>query len=130
MNYPSWLQTKPEPQVMRRSERDRRLPTYYGEWATTANDDGCEPRTMNEALSTPKWEKARKTEMESLKINDLWELVQLPEDRKVIGSKWVFRFKTDADGKVETHKAHVAQGFSQTFGDDYDETFSPVARFE
>ena len=72
-----------------------------------------------------------KTEMESLKINDVWELVELPEDRKVIGSKWVFRVKTDADGKVETHKARlVAQGFSQTFGDDYDETFSPVARFE
>ena len=124
----------PEPQVMRRSERDRRPPTYYGEWATTANDDGSEPRTVNEALSSPKrakWEKAMKTEMESLKINDVWELVELPEDRKVFGSKWVFRIKTDADGKVETHKARlVAQGFSQTFGDDYDETFSPVARFE
>ena len=124
----------PEPQVMRRSERDRRPPTYYGEWATTANDDGSEPRTVNEALSSPnraKWEKEMKTEMESLKINDVWELVELPEDRKVIGSKWVFRVKTDADGKVETHKARlVAQGFSQTFGDDYDETFSPVARFE
>ena len=72
-----------------------------------------------------------KTEIESLKINDVWELVELPEDHKVIGSKWVFRVKTDADGKVETHKARlVAQGFSQTFGDDYDETFSPVARFE
>ena len=40
----------PEHQVMRRSERDRRPPTYYGEWATTANDDGCELRTVNEAL--------------------------------------------------------------------------------
>ena len=72
---------------------------------------------MYEALSSPKrakWEKAIKTEMEFLKINDVWELVELPEDRKVIGSKLVFRVKT---------------GFSQTFGDDY-ETFSPVARFE
>ncbi|CAB4008956.1 Hypothetical predicted protein, partial [Paramuricea clavata] len=52
-------------------------------------------------------------------------------NRKAVGSKWVFRVKTDADGTVETHKARlVAQGFSQTFGDDYDETFSPVARFE
>jgi hypothetical protein len=43
----------------------------------------------------------------------------------------VFRVKTDVDRTVETHKARlVAQGFSQTFGDNYDETFSPVARFE
>ncbi len=39
--------------------------------------------------------------------------------------------KTNADGTVERHKAHlVALGFSQTFGDHYDETFSPVVRFE
>ncbi|CAB4011149.1 Hypothetical predicted protein, partial [Paramuricea clavata] len=70
-------------------------------------------------------------EMESLKTNEVWNLVQLPENRKAVSSKWVFRVKTDADGTVETHKARlVAQGFSQTFGDDYDETFSPVARFE
>ena len=89
---------------------------------------------MKEALSSPqkaKWVKAMEIEMESLKTNEVWNLVELPENRKAVGSKWVFRVKTDADGAVETHKARlVAQGFSQTFGDDYDETFSPVARFE
>lgn len=44
-------------------------------------------------------------EMESLKVDEVWELVELFENRsKVIGSKWVFRVKTDTDGKVETHK--------------------------
>ncbi|CAB4028654.1 Hypothetical predicted protein, partial [Paramuricea clavata] len=125
---------EPEPQVTRRSERDRRPPAYYGEWATAANHDKNEPRTVKEALSSPqktKWVKAMEKEMESLKTNEVWNLVELPENRKAVGSKWVFRVKTDADGTVETHKARlVAQGFSQTFGDDYDETFSPVARFE
>ena len=41
------------------------------------------------------------------------------------------KLKTDSDGKVERHKARlVAQGFSQKFGLDYDETFCPVIRFE
>ena len=67
----------------------------------------------------------------SLHKNDVWELVELPKDRKAVGSKWVFKLKTDADGSVEWHKARlVAQGFSQKHGLDYDETFSPVIRFE
>ena len=125
---------EPELQVPRRSDRDRRPPAYYGEWATAASYSQNEPRTVKEALSSPqkaKWVKAMEKEMESLKTNEVWDLVELPENRKAIGSKWVFRVKTDANGTVETHKARlVAQGFSQSFGDDYDETFSPVARFE
>ena len=70
-------------------------------------------------------------EMESLRKNDVWELVELPKDRKAVGSKWVFKLKTDTNGYVERHKARlVAQGFSQKRSLDYDETFSPVIRFE
>ena len=70
-------------------------------------------------------------EMESLYKNDVWELVELPKDRKAVGSKWVFKLKTDSNGSVERHKARlVAQGFAQKHGLDYDETFSPVIRFE
>jgi hypothetical protein len=78
-----------------------------------------------------KWINAMDKEMESLRKNDVWELVELPKDRKAIGSKWVFKLKTDSNGSVERHKARlVAQGFSQKHGQDYDETFSPVVRFE
>lgn len=50
------------------------------------------------------------------------------KNRKVVGSKWVFKVKTDEDGEVEHYKARlVAQGFTQVKGADYDETFCPMA---
>ncbi len=70
-------------------------------------------------------------EIKSLRDNDVWDLVELPEGQTAVGSKWVFKTKTDADGRVERHKARlVAQGYLQKFGTDYDETFCPVVRLE
>src|SRR5260370_1581827 len=62
----------------------------------------------------------------TLSKNDTWELVNLPSGCKAIKSKWVFKLK--ADGCFHAHL--VAKGFTQIPGIDYDETFSPVARFE
>ena len=56
----------------------------------------------------------------------MWDLVELPDGRQPVGSKWVF--KTDAGGKFEHYKARlVAQGFSQKYGSDYDETIVTYA---
>nr|GEY73421.1 putative retrotransposon Ty1-copia subclass protein [Tanacetum cinerariifolium] len=75
-----------------------------------------------------KWLNAMNVEIQSMKDNEVWVLVELPPNGKTIGSKWLFKKKTDMDGNVHTYKARlVAKGYTQTPWIDYEETFSPVA---
>ena len=70
-------------------------------------------------------------EIESLKTHEVWDLVELPIGSKTVHSKWVFTIKKDVHGGIERYKSRlVAQGCSQKFGQDYDETFLPVVRLE
>lgn len=91
-----------------------------------------EPTTLSEALASSnksEWIQAMNEKISSMKKNQTWDLCELPGDRKAIGSKWVFKVKTDEGGNVARFKARsVAQGFSQKFGTDYDQVFAPVAR--
>ena len=63
--------------------------------------------------------------MDSLDKNESWNLVQLPAGRKVIGRKWLFKKKLNAEGKVDKYKAClVAKGYSQVDqGIDFGEIF-------
>nr|GEZ94824.1 putative retrotransposon Ty1-copia subclass protein [Tanacetum cinerariifolium] len=71
---------------------------------------------------------AMNAEIQSMYDNKVWRLVVLPPNAKVVKSKWIYKKKTDMDGKVHIYKARlVAKGCTQTYGVDYKETFSPVA---
>lgn len=96
-------------------------------------DNVNEPSSFSEAISSlnsENWRSAMNEEFQSLLGNKTWQLVDLPTDRRAINSKWVFKIKTDTNGKILRYKARlVAKGCSQRAGIDYEETFSPVVRY-
>ena len=70
-------------------------------------------------------------ELNQFERNNVWELVEKPENYPIIGTKWVFRNKLDENGIVIRNKARlVAKGYNQEEGIDYEETYALVARLE
>nr|GEV40474.1 copia protein [Tanacetum cinerariifolium] len=95
------------------------------------SDDKLEPKNVNEALGDESWIVAMQEELNQFIANDVWELVPKPRNMTIIGTKWVFKNKLDENGVVSRNKARlVAQGYNQQEGNDYDETYAPVARLE
>nr|GEW85619.1 retrotransposon protein, putative, Ty1-copia subclass [Tanacetum cinerariifolium] len=125
--------------------QEEEAPVRLSEWPHRAPDRLCinveveehslgdlnEPANSKAAMLDPestKWLDAMNAKMQSMKDNQVWRLVDLPPNGKTVGSKWLFKKKTDMDGNIHTYKARlVAKGFTQTYEVDYEEMFSLVA---
>ncbi|KAK1606629.1 hypothetical protein QYE76_030302 [Lolium multiflorum] len=122
-----------EPRI---STRERATPDWYDPCLNVmiVDNNDEDPATYEEAMMSPdsnKWQEAMKSEMGSMYDNKVWTLVDLPDSRKAVENKWIFKRKTDADGNITVYKARlVTKGFRQIQGVDYDETFSPVAKLK
>ena len=131
-------QTLPPPELtpLRRSIRERRsvVPDDYIVFIQehefdigTVEDDPINFHQALESSKSQEWIDAM-NEIKSMKDNDVWDLVPLPEGVKPIGCKWIFKNKRDSKGGVERYKARlVTKGYTQKEGIDYKETFFPVS---
>lgn len=91
----------------------------------------CDPVTYEEANEDMKWKKEMDVEIAAVRRKDTWELTSLPKGHSPIGVKWVYKTKTNKEGKVEKYKVRlVAKGYKKKYGVDYDEVFAPVARID
>ncbi|GJX96660.1 hypothetical protein Tco_0352458, partial [Tanacetum coccineum] len=93
--------------------RSARTPERYGFYIDDKKHelgDHGEPPNYRVALSDPeskKWLEAINTKMQSMKDNQVWNLVDLLLNCKTVGSKWLFKKKADMDGNIHTYKARL-----------------------
>ncbi|GKC14744.1 retrotransposon protein, putative, ty1-copia subclass, partial [Tanacetum coccineum] len=120
--------------LIRRSARIHRAPDRLClniEVEEHSLGDLNEPTSYKVAMldsESNKWIDTINAEIQFMIDNMVWVLVDLPPGCKTVGSKWIFKKKTDMDGILLTYKARlVAKGYTQLYGVDFEETFSPVA---
>jgi hypothetical protein len=114
----------------RKSKRSRIAKSFGDDYIVYLVDDT--PSTIEEAYSSPDadfWKEAMRSEMDTIMSNETWEVVERPYGCKPIGSKWVFKKKLRPDGTIERFKVGlVIKGYSQKEGENFFDTYSPVAR--
>jgi hypothetical protein len=103
-------------QIERRFTRPRKYPEWFGDVVLSVMlIDHNEPATYKEAMKGPeseKWLDAMKSEIRFMYDNQVWTLVDIPNDRKAFENKWIFKKKTNADSNLTVYKARlVAKGF-------------------
>ena len=77
----------------------------------------------------PQWKEVIKSKIDSIMQNHTWELVELPEECKPLGYKWIFKRKMKVDGSIDKYKAKlIIKGYKKREGLDYFDTYSSITR--
>lgn len=127
-NIPKQLLIKNRPpQIMEKRLRDRKQHHSANLSLLEAQDD---PESYKDAMKRDdkdEWRKAMLDEIDALKRNQVWTLVDRPKDTNIVTNRWVLRIKRKPNGEIDRYRARlVARGFSQIEGIDYHETYAPV----
>ena len=121
---------KDDNEAPKRSKRQRFEKSFGDDFIVYLVDNT--PTSIAEAYASPDaddWKEAVHNEMDSILSNGTWELCERPYGCKPVGCKWVFKKKLRPDGTIEKYKARlVAKGYTQREGEDYFDTYSPIAR--
>jgi hypothetical protein len=116
--------------VTRKSKRQRVAKSFGDDYIVYLVDNT--PMTIEQAYSSPDadlWKEAVQSEVDSIMSNGTWKVVDRPYGCKPIGCKWVFKKKLRPDGTIKRYKARlVAKGYTQKEGEDFFDTYSPVAQ--
>ncbi|MBW0505428.1 hypothetical protein O181_045143 [Austropuccinia psidii MF-1] len=115
----------PESSTSRYPDAHRKIKTFIAS-STSA------PASYSRAISgneSSLWVDAICKELDAMKRLEVWSVIPLREDFKLVGTTWVFKWKYNTMNEITEYKARLcAQGFSQTFGQDYSKTFAPTGR--
>jgi hypothetical protein len=111
--------------------RERKRPHRFGGYvALMRSINDAKSSSFEEEDKLQIWKDAMLEEYRSIIKNNVWDIVPRPKDKSMVSSKWIYKIKHAADGSVEKLKEiFVARGFTQKEGIDYEETFSPVAKY-
>ncbi|GJT78423.1 retrovirus-related pol polyprotein from transposon TNT 1-94 [Tanacetum coccineum] len=89
------------------------------------------PKKYHEAMTDSVWIEVMQEKLQQFDRLDVWELVDRPLCKNVINMKWLWKNKRDEENTVIRNKArHVAKGYTQQEGINFEESFAPVARLE
>lgn len=143
---PNEIESSDEPErqpatAEQRPTRNKRLPQRYRENSNlvlgmnyTPTAEIPTPSNYEEAVqgkNSREWRLAIQDQLQSLEANHTWDIVDAPRDINLIDTKWVFKIKMLPNGQIDRYKARLcARGFTQEYGIDYLDTFSPVIRME
>ena len=95
----------------------------------TSLDESYIPRTYEEAVKDEERRNSVAEESDDMIKNETWYESELPKGKRAVSCKWIYTIKYLPDGTIDRKKTRlVARGFTQTYGEDYIDTFAPMAK--